>query len=199
MRTAIFFATREGQARRVAEHIADTLRDRGVTADLFDVRDRRVAIDWTAYETAFVVASVHLGQHEREMIRFVRAYRPELKRLGAAFVSLSLSQAGAEDERHSAEDRRRASADVERMIDAFVAETGWQPAYVLPVAGAIAYRRYNLLVRFVMKRIARANGAPTDTSRNFELTNWAAVDRFVDAVKPPSTTRPTGSADRRTA
>jgi menaquinone-dependent protoporphyrinogen oxidase len=199
MKAAVFFATREGQARRVAEHISDTLRDRGVTSDLFDVRDLRVAIDWMAYETAFVVASVHLGRHEKEMVRFVRAQRPKLERIGAAFVSLSLSQAGAQDERHSADDRRRASADVERMIDVFVADTGWRPARVLPAAGALAYRRYNPLVRLVMKRIARANGAPTDTSRNYELTDWAAIDRFVDAVTPPSTTRPTGCADRRTA
>jgi menaquinone-dependent protoporphyrinogen oxidase len=199
MKAAVFFATREGQARRVAEHIADTLHGRGVATDLFDVRDVREAVDWNRYETAFVVASVHLGKHEKEMTRFVRAHRPEFERLGANFVSLSLSQAGAQDERHSADDRRRASADVEGMIDAFVATTGWRPARVLPAAGALAYRRYNLLVRFVMKRIARANGAPTDTSRNYELTDWAAVDRFVDAVMPPSTTRPTGCADRRTA
>ena len=199
MKTAVFFATREGQARRVAEHISDTLREHGVTADLFDVRDLRTAIDWTAYESAFVVASVHLAKHEKEMIRFVRVHRPELERLGAAFVSLSLSQAGAQDARHSADDRRRASADVERMIEAFIADTGWRPARVLPAAGALAYRRYNPLVRFVIRRIARANGAPTDTSRNYELTDWEAVDRFVDAVTPPLTTRPTGCADRRTA
>ena len=67
------------------------------------------------------------------------------------------------------------------MIDAFVRKTGWHPASTLPVAGALAYSRYNLLVRFVMKRIARSHGAPTDTSRDYEFTSWAALDRFVDA------------------
>jgi len=33
-------------------------------------------------------------------------------------------------------------------------------------------------VRFVMKQIARKTGSPTDTSRDHELTDWAAVDRF---------------------
>ncbi|HMD35679.1 MAG TPA: flavodoxin domain-containing protein [Vicinamibacterales bacterium] len=199
MKTAVFFATREGQACRVAEHISDTLREHGAIVDLFDVRNRREPVDWPAYQTAFVVASVHLGRHEKEMIRFVRSERPELERLGAAFVSLSLSQAGAQDERRSADDRRRASADVQGMIDAFVADTGWQPAHVLPAAGALAYRQYNLLVRMVMKRIARANGAPTDASRNDEFTDWPSVDRFVEAVTPPFATRPTGFADRRRA
>jgi menaquinone-dependent protoporphyrinogen oxidase len=47
------------------------------------------------------------------------------------------------------------------------------------VAGTLAYSRYNFIIRFVMKRIARKNGAPTDTSRDYELTDWAALDRFV--------------------
>jgi menaquinone-dependent protoporphyrinogen oxidase len=30
-----------------------------------------------------------------------------------------------------------------------------------------------------MKRIARKAGAPTDTSRDYQFTDWAALDRFV--------------------
>jgi menaquinone-dependent protoporphyrinogen oxidase len=30
-----------------------------------------------------------------------------------------------------------------------------------------------------MRRIARKEGAPTDTSRDHELTDWPALDRFV--------------------
>jgi menaquinone-dependent protoporphyrinogen oxidase len=29
-----------------------------------------------------------------------------------------------------------------------------------------------------MKRIARKEGAPTDTSRDYELTNWEEVDKL---------------------
>ena len=70
------------------------------------------------------------------------------------------------------------------MIDRFVKETGWRPARVFPVAGALAYTRYNVLVRFVMKRIARKAGAPTDTTRDHELTDWRDVDRFAAVLAP---------------
>jgi menaquinone-dependent protoporphyrinogen IX oxidase len=33
-----------------------------------------------------------------------------------------------------------------------------------------------------MKRIARKAGAPTDTSRDYELTDWPRLDRFIDEV-----------------
>jgi menaquinone-dependent protoporphyrinogen oxidase len=61
---------------------------------------------------------------------------------------------------------------------------GWHPSKVRAAAGALSYTKYNFLVRFVMKRIAKAQGASTDTSRDHELTDWEALDRIVDEVVP---------------
>jgi menaquinone-dependent protoporphyrinogen oxidase len=179
MRAAVFYATREGQARRVAERVSTDLRARRMEVDLFDVRQLRGRVDWNAYDAVFVVASVHLGRHEREMVRFVRQHRDELSAASAAFLSISLSQAGAQDEKAPLEKREQAKADVMWMIEAFSTETGWKPQRCLPVAGAVAYTRYNFLVRLLMKQIARKAGASTDTSRDWEFTDWPAVDRFV--------------------
>jgi menaquinone-dependent protoporphyrinogen oxidase len=179
MKAAVFYATREGQARRVAERVAADLRDRHTGVDVFDVRILPVRIEWAAYDFACVVASVHIGRHEREMVQFVKSHRQELQRLGACFLSLTLSEAGAEDAAKPQALREQSRADVQRMIDAFLAETGWRPDRILPVAGALVYTKYNLLIRFVMKQIARKAGAPTDTSRDYEFTDWAAIDRFV--------------------
>ena len=181
-RAAVFYATREGQARRVAERVAAGLQERGLDVDLFDVRTLHNSPSWPAYRAIFVVASVHLGRHEREMRRFVTQYHGELEGAGASLLSLSLSQAGAQDEAAPPDRRRQASADVRRMIDAFVADTGWTPVHTLPVAGALAYSKYNFLVKLVMKQIARHNGASTDTSRDWEFTDWQAIDGFVRFV-----------------
>jgi menaquinone-dependent protoporphyrinogen oxidase len=188
MNAAVFYATRQGQARRVAERVAADLRARQTGVDVFDVRTLPPRIDWTPYDFACVIASVHAGRHEREMVRFVTTYRNELQRLGAVFLSLTLSEAGAEDPAKPRELREQSRADVQRMIDVFVAETGWRPERILPVAGALAYSKYNMFIRFVMKQTARKAGAPTDTSRDYEFTDWAAIDRFVDesVAHPPA-------------
>jgi len=177
MKAAILFATREGQTRRIAERIAGDLRQSGAAADVIDLgtAPRLILSD---YALVCVAASVHVGKHERTAVAFVKRHRAELERLSAVFVSVSLSEAGVEDLARSQDERRKSSADVQRMIDDFAKETGWRPARVFPVAGALAYTRYNLLLRFVMKRIARKAGGPTDTSRDHELTDWASVDRF---------------------
>lgn len=44
------------------------------------------------------------------------------------------------------------------------------------------YLKYNFAVRFVMKRIAREVGEPTDTSRNYEFTDWAGLDQAVNEL-----------------
>jgi menaquinone-dependent protoporphyrinogen oxidase len=182
MRAAIFFATREGQTQKIATHIADSLRQEGLRVDVLDVNNLPATVEWSRYTMVWVAASVHVGHHEREMIEFVRHNKRELQRLGAVFVSVTLSQAGAEDVHAPAERRAQAARDARRMIDAFVAETGWNPARSFPVAGALAYTRYNWLVRWMMVRIARKQGASTDTSVDHELTNWPILDRFVDDV-----------------
>ena len=179
MTAAVLYATREGHTRRIAEHIASALRAKHVDVDVYDVNRLSSPIDWSRYVTACVAASVHGGHHELEMIAFARRHRADLTRLGAVFVSVTLSQAGAGDPKAPKERRGQAAADAQRMIDVFVEETGWRPARALPVAGALAYSRYNFLIKFVMKRIARKAGAPTDTSRDYEFTDWTELDRFV--------------------
>jgi menaquinone-dependent protoporphyrinogen oxidase len=182
MRIAIFFATREGHTRRIAEHLAAKLLEQGVHADLFDVRAQATPEDWTRYTTAVVAASVHLGKHEPEMIAFVTRHKAQLEAAHATFLSVSLSERGVEDPALPETRRRQHADDVNRMIEKFVTDTGWRPSRVLPVAGALAYRRYNVLVRFVMKRLAAQAGAPTDTSRNHDLTEWRTLDRFAEEL-----------------
>jgi menaquinone-dependent protoporphyrinogen oxidase len=184
MRAAVFFATREGQSERVAERVAADLRSRGVDTDVVAVKHVHDEFDWRDYDTAFLVASVHAGHHEKEMIEFVRHSKSELERLHAPFLSLTLSEAGAELPGNSPPVREAAHADALRMIDDFAKETGWRPAHALTVAGALAYSKYNFFVRWIMKRIAHNAGFDGPSTRDYEFTDWPAVDQFVEQYAP---------------
>ena len=147
---------------------------------------RRLPLEFSldSYEAAILTASVHLGKHEPEMVEFVKRHRAELERTPAAFLSVSLSEAGAEDPAAPPDRRAQSAADVERMIQEFLSETAWHPSHIHAVAGALLYTQYNFLVRFVMKIIAKRAGGSTDTSRDHEYTDWAALDRFVEELIP---------------
>jgi menaquinone-dependent protoporphyrinogen oxidase len=71
---------------------------------------------------------------------------------------------------------------VQRVIDSFLADTGWHPSKVHAAAGAVMYSKYNFLIRFIMRRIARKEGSTSDTSQDHEFTNWAALDHVIDEV-----------------
>lgn len=200
----ILYATREGQTRRIAEHLAATARARELAADVVNVADTMGEFSLDRYSAAIVAASVHLERHEQEMIDFVRRHRVELERMPAVFLSVSLAEAGAEAPAATAQARAKAAEDVEIMIDRFLEETGWHPSKVQAAAGALMYTRYGPLTRFVMRRIARKVGASTDASRDHEFTDWEALDRLVDSIAgnltedrsnpppehPPAATRP---------
>jgi len=185
----VLYATREGHTRRIAEHLAATIRARGYSSDVLDSAHPPAGFSLVNYSAAIVAASVHQGAHEKEMVAFVKGHREELERIPAVFLSVSLSEAGVEDPTASPERRAQSTADVQKMIDAFLVATGWHPSKVRAVAGGLSYTKYNFLVRFVMKRIAKSQGASTDTSRDHELTDWEALDRIVDEVVPNPASR----------
>jgi menaquinone-dependent protoporphyrinogen oxidase len=195
----VLYATREGQTRKIAEHVAGALRGHGLRADVVDAAALTEPFDLAGYGAAVLAASVHAGRHERELVAFVKRHLRQLERMPAAFLSTSLMEAGAEDSQRSPEARAEAAAHVQQMIDQFIAETGWQPSATLPVAGALLYTKYGFVLRFIMKRISKHQGGSTDTTHDHEYTDWRALDRFVDELVQHGfgpQARATGSVER---
>ena len=176
----IVFATREGQTQRIAAHAATLLEEREIPYELWDAAQISEPFVVSGYGAAIVAASVHGQKHEAPIMEFVRAHRLELESIPTMFLSVSLSEAGAEDPNATPERRAKAAGDAQAMIRQFLTETGWRPSRVAAVAGALAYSKYNVLLRWVMKRIALEAGGDTDTSRDYEYTNWKTLDQLVD-------------------
>ena len=164
----VFFATSEGQTRRIAGRIASVLHDLGFDSCAIDVAEATAAnIDWTNVRGALVGASLHAGKHQKVAERFVKAHALDLTSVPSAFFSVSLSAASKNAKEVVAADK---------IARAFPNACGWRPARIVTVAGRLAYREYGFFIRWVMKRIAKKEDAPTDTSRDYELTDWAEVD-----------------------
>jgi menaquinone-dependent protoporphyrinogen oxidase len=176
-RIAVFFATREGHTQRVAERITTDLLVLGFDVDLLPVR-RRPPFALGNYCAAVLAASVHQGNHEKEMVEFVKEHRSELERIPTALVSVTLSEAGAEMADKSPAEHAEFVRDVDKMFEKFFRDTHLRPTVAKPVAGALLYSHYNFLVRLIMKKIARKAGADTDTSRDYVYTDWIGLDNF---------------------
>ena len=178
-RVGVFFATREGHTQRIAERIAADLRTLGFDVDLHAVR-RPLPFSLSNYSAAVLAASVHAGSHEKEMVHFVKNHRSELERITTAFLSVTLSEAGAERRDATPIEHAQFVQDVDRMLGKFFNDTKWLPTLSKPVAGALLYTHYNFLVRLIMRQIAKKAGAATDSSRDYVYTDWVGLDKFVD-------------------
>ena len=164
----IGYGTTEGQTARIAEYIADVIRDQGHEAQVLDLkRSKDVPLDGT--DAVVIGGSIHMGKHEESVGDFVRKNRGALERLPSAFFSVSLAAHG---------DMENARAYVEN----FEQQTGWRPTQVGYFGGALLYRQYGLIKRLMMKKIVRdkPGNLSLDTSRDHEYTEWDDVRRFAE-------------------
>lgn len=166
----IVYGTTEGQTRKIAERIAQRARDTGHEVALHDATALPRDLGPAASSAVIVAGSVHIGRHQSSIDHFVRTHRNELENRPSAFVSVSLSAAGDEHDRQ----------DARECAEHFLAGTGWRPTTIHLAAGAFRFSQYDFFKRWIMRRIAREKGTPTDTGQDYEFTDWPALDRFVD-------------------
>jgi menaquinone-dependent protoporphyrinogen oxidase len=187
MRTLIVYGSTQGQTHKIADFIADRWRSQGHDVAIFDATEVASGIDPPRYDATLIAASLHAGGYQPSVVRFAKEHGSTLSSGPSAFVSVSLSAAGDDEADH---------AGLAECDEQFFERTGWRPSHVHHAAGALAYTRYNFLVRWYMKRIARRRGASTDTSRDCEFTDYAALGLFLDKFLAAAI-RSTGSPGQR--
>ena len=170
MKVLIAYATGEGQTRKIATSVADWVRGRG--HDVFLLDSASMAGDFRAQGFgAFIIAgSLHYKKHQKSLIRFVKKNRGVMLHAPGLFLSVS-SVAVREDE--------DGQAIALSCIGKFIEQTGWLPTVSMPVGGAMMYTKYKFVLRALLKKICEREGGPTDTSRDYEFTDWTALESAV--------------------
>jgi menaquinone-dependent protoporphyrinogen oxidase len=169
-RILILYATVDGQTGRVAHQMANVLRDEG-----HDVKVRPAGIahagdDAGIFDGVIVGAGIRYGDYPRYVAPVVRDCVKPLA-IPTAFFSVCLSAGGPGARPKTAQE----------YVDGLLRKTAWRPAQVESFGGALLYGRYNPFIRFMMRLIVGFAGGDTDTSRNYEYTDWTAVERFARA------------------
>ena len=171
-RVLVVFASSFGQTRKIAEAIALRLRRRGCAVELGDAGQGVSALPPPDDYDAVVLGSrVEYGKHAPAIAAYVRAYRASLFDVVSAFFSVSMSAS-----------KRELGTDPGGYVKKQLEDLAWEPRVTAAFGGALPYTRYGRILRFVMKQISKRAGHTTDTSRDHEFTDWAAVDRFADAI-----------------
>jgi menaquinone-dependent protoporphyrinogen oxidase len=170
---AIFYATRDGQAQRIAEHIWRRLNDGGglpAPCNLLPVLP--LAAELTQASLIVLVAAVRYGKHLPEVDRFLSAYRalPALPPLALASVNLSARKPG------------KTTSSGNAYLRKTIARHRLAPAAAVAFAGRLDYRRYSWRDRQIIRFIMLLTGGPTAPDTSVEYTSWSAVDAFADQI-----------------
>ena len=169
----------EGQTGRIAERIGAELRGAGHLVEVRAARDAQPLPDLGAFDALVIGASVHYGHHPACFGRALRKQLAALSSRPSAFFSVSLSADGPGANRPAAA----------RYMRKFLRAIGWQPALSAAFGGALRYSLYRGWKRFLVRLFVRVAGGDTDTSRDYEYTDWRAVAQFAHAFAAPLGTR----------
>jgi len=164
-----------GPTRKVVRSAARHLTTCGHSVEVLSAEDAG-GIDLEDFDRVLVAGSIHAGTFQKSVVAFARENHVTLERVGAVFLSVTLAALSSEASEHD---------ELERWIDAFRASTGWTPAEVVHVAGALKFTEYDFLRSQVMKLIVSRKMPGTDTRGNTEFTDWPALHAVLDRLAPP--------------
>jgi menaquinone-dependent protoporphyrinogen oxidase len=171
MKILAVYGSNYGQAQAVLGRVTSALEARGHAVSAFkgDAIPADLAVE--DFDAVVVAASIRMGRYQTYIRDFLKRHGAALTARPTAFVSVN----GTRPE--SAPEWR---AESQGYVQEFLKETGLAPRWTANFAGALRYPRYDFVTRWIMKGISRRRGGPTDTSQEYEYTDWRAVDRFAE-------------------
>jgi menaquinone-dependent protoporphyrinogen oxidase len=189
-RILVLYASTHGHTAKIAARIAATLEDDGATVDLRPIDGSETVP--SDYDAVILGASIHAGHHQRALLKWAEQHHKTLAATPSAFFSVCLTAADDDDESRAA---------TRGYLDDFVERTGWTPSRSTTFAGALQYREYDVATRALMRLLMRRQHHPTDTSQDYDYTDWDAVDRWARelaaaARRPGSSPQPGCVASR---
>jgi menaquinone-dependent protoporphyrinogen oxidase len=165
MSVLIVYGTTEGHTRKIAEFMGER-----AGATVVDSAHLPHGLDVASFDRYILAGSLHQEKHQATLEHFAKQNASLLNAKPSMFISSSLSAQGDADD----------LAGAKKCADKFAEVTGWKPTVIHCVAGALLYTQYDFLKRFLMKMIVKSHNGDTDTSHDYEYTNWDQLARYVD-------------------
>jgi menaquinone-dependent protoporphyrinogen oxidase len=173
-RVLIVYGSTDGHVTKIAEKIAEVIREQGCEPELWpcaDLKGQRLSLE--GFDAIVIGDSIHVGKHHGYVQRFVSDHREQLNDRVCAFFSVSGT---------SASDQPDMQAQARGYVEEFLARTGWRPAHTELIAGAFPFSQYGLLKRWIMRGVVKRQHGIRDPSGDIEFTDWEQVRRFAEML-----------------
>ncbi len=150
-----------------------------------DVCDVKSYIDFKVGIDHVIIGSpIYMGRFPRRFSRWINQNRSCLKGIRTSLFTFSLNAA---DQHHKAKSMN------DLLLRRYSKNLAVKSKFVASFAGSLAFKEYGFFTKLIMKYISRSNGGPTDSTKNFELTNWKEIEKFAKTIR--LTVSPTFNAE----
>lgn len=166
----LFYASRDGQTRKIAEYIAAKLTARGLSASPENLAETPPVI---GPDLMVVIAAVRYGYHLKEADDFLAAYCKAGAKAPLILVSVNLT----------ARKPNRKTAQDNPYLKRWIKRHKLSPLHAVAIAGKLDYPRYRWFDRHMIRFIMFLTNGPTDPQAVVEFTAWHEVDALIGQIE----------------
>lgn len=165
----IVYATEEGQSQKISEFMAGEIRSQGHEVEIHNCNEHNIFTGTINYAGILIGGSIHKSQFSEILTNWIKNNSALISKIPSAFFSVCL---GILEKGAIAQDEER------QIVINFFDEVSWYPRKTAIFAGALKYSKYGWFTKWMMKKIVEKAGGATDTSKDYEYTDWKAVSKF---------------------
>lgn len=163
----ILYGTHDGHTAKIAEAAGQAAIEAGWKIEIRHCKDVLADFSLEPFDAAIVASPVMAGHYRPYVRDVVKTLSAQLNAIPTALISVSWTAT-----------RQRWVPAIHTLDEAdqrFFDETGWRPARVIRIGGAILYRKHNPIMSFVWSLFIRKTGGPADRSHDYDFTDWEAL------------------------
>tara|TARA_B110001454_G_C12723220_1_gene435913 strand:- start:54 stop:1217 length:1164 start_codon:yes stop_codon:yes gene_type:complete len=176
MKFLVVFASKHGQTRTIGEFVKRTiLSKKENSVEFLDLGLREDIPECESNANVVIIGTpIYAGRFHDSVVNWTRKNKNRISSKRLAFFTVSLNAEDKHPEARVVDDRK---------LKDLIRKTGLVPNFVASFSGALNYLEYDLVTRWLLKRISKKAGGPIDTSRDYDFTNWDHVAAFVKAIE----------------
>ncbi len=162
----IIYSSVDGHTKTICERIEGVIKN-SLNTTLMSLDDATHE-DISKYDRIVIGASIRYGKHRPSLFNFIEKNLDLLNSKYSAFFTVNIVARKPE----------KNTAKTNPYMIKFLKKSPWKPNLLDVFAGKLDFPTYNFSDKYIIKFIMWITKGPTDTSKVYEFTNWAAVDNF---------------------
>ena len=167
MHILILYSSRFGQTLKISQALKHQWQDAGAQVTLANL-EQTAGTDLAQFDKIVIGASIRYGHFAKCLDAFTAAQTQQLNHIPSAFFSVSIL----------ANKAHKSTPETHTYTRKFFEQSAWQPKLVGIFAGELAYHKYHLVDRYLMKLVMKINKGETNTLAHIEYTDWQKVHQF---------------------